>query len=66
MQCKCIAAERGRLTLKTSILPQMLNTCLDFEKLFELIAGEKQEKAYDIAVLTNAVHHIAEINFCLP
>lgn len=65
MQCKCIAAERSRLTLKTSVLPQMLNAAPDFETHLELIAGEKWGKVHSIAALTYAVHHLAEINLCL-
>lgn len=35
-----VAAERSRLTLKTSMLPQMPNTSLDFKRRLELLADE--------------------------
>jgi len=44
MQRKCFAAERSRLTLKTSVLPQMLNTSPDFEKQLELMQVKNRKK----------------------
>lgn len=53
-------SRKKQVNIKTSILPQMPNTSLDFKKHLELLADENSEEVHGIRVVPHSVHHIAE------